>query len=98
MLQLTEQGLLTISKHHHYSHIVNRHTKMYTLLQTVTGLENQHSYTIKFASYNGASSISDLSSTILTLPSQKRKQWLEITHISRCHFDAVKPVNSIQLS
>ena len=44
------------------------------------------------------SSISDLSSTIPTLPPQKRKRWLEITHVSRCHFDAIKPVSRMQLS
>ena len=40
------------------------------------------------------SSISDLSSTIPTL---KRKQWLELSHVSRCHFDAVKPVSGTQI-
>ena len=43
------------------------------------------------------SSISDLSSTIPILPPQKRKQWLELTHVSRCHFDAIKTVSGTQL-
>ena len=40
------------------------------------------------------SSISDLSSTI----PHKTRQWLELTHVSRCHFDAVKPISNTQMS
>ena len=42
------------------------------------------------------SSVSDLPSTFPIL-AQKQSQWLELTHVSRCHFDAVKPVSSVQL-
>ena len=43
------------------------------------------------------SSVNDLSSRLPVLH-RKQNQWLELTHVSRCHFDAIKPVSGIQLS
>lgn len=40
---------------------------------------------------HGSPAIKDLSSTFPVLP-QRKNQWLEIAHISRCHFDAIKSI------
>ena len=44
------------------------------------------------------SSTRDLTSTFPTSGVLQQKQWLELTHVNSCHFDAIKPASSIQLS